>query len=113
MHLLLFFGLLLQTSLLGVRGGGGEPLPFDLNKSPPPSPQIGVTESINTTPIEGNQAYNLNQEGDNSQKLTLKDLKRKRLPKLKYNFPPGTSLQEKQKAWSRTFRARMVSNYDN
>ena len=112
MHLLLFFGLLLQRSLLGVRGRG-EPLPFDLNKSPPPSPQAGVTESINTSPTRGNPAHNLNQEFDNSQEFTLKGLRRKRLPKQKYNFPPGTSLQEKQKAWSRTFRARMVSNYDN
>lgn len=109
-HTLLFFTLLLQTSLLAVRGGN-EPLPFDLNKSPPPSPQLGVPESINTSPVDSNQAHGLNQKVDNIQEFTLKGLKRKRFPKRKYNFPPGTSLQEKQRAWSRNFRAKMVSNF--
>lgn len=73
---------------------GKEPLPFDINKTPPSSPQPSVQLDVNES---------------TNQNSNVIPKRWKRRPKQEYNFPPGTTLSEKKRGWVRTFQANMVS----
>lgn len=85
----------------------GFTFPFDLNKSPPASPQKGATQISNVP--QSSPPLEQSDTNVDSQHSTVEVEKRKRRPKRKYDFPPGTSLKEKQRVWVRTFQAALVS----